>query len=497
MLMNFKRLIIAHISIKTTLHMRPSALRFGSVISTMHESLTQSELAEKFTAAFYDAQFTNHEEILNNFDENCFNNIDTYENDFVDYLFENENEPIRDFDFEGFSQCFDRQIKAGDYSDDGLLFFGGQNSDLDDIDLSDLCESLSNSSFDIDNFPLEFCDEDDSFIGEPVDIPRVEPDFTNFLRYTQPNSLHFGDHTTPAASFGHLIGGKNETDLTNQIVLNQETALLRNDPLLSSSNILIYPVRAQRHDSESQESEASTDYEDTKHLLCKWEDCYQLYDSQSSLVRHIEKNHVEIKRGEEFTCFWTNCPRKTKPFNARYKLLIHMRVHSGEKPNKCPFKGCTKAFSRLENLKIHQRSHTGERPYLCQFTSCKKSFSNSSDRAKHQRTHFDTKPYACQVPGCQKKYTDPSSLRKHVKNHTYEEQLQIKNRSKSLPTTVESPKKKYELAPIKCKMEYTDHSYTVTTTLKYDEDIPYSTYSIKQDLKNKISEKRQKKQMLL
>lgn len=94
-----------------------------------------------------------------------------------------------------------------------------------------------------------------------------------------------------------------------------------------------------------------------------------------------------------------------------------MRVHSGEKPNKCTFEGCTKAFSRLENLKIHLRSHTGERPYICQHAGCAKAFSNSSDRAKHQRTHLDTKPYACQVAGCTKRYTDPSSLRKHVKNH--------------------------------------------------------------------------------
>ncbi|XP_055849959.1 uncharacterized protein LOC129914644 [Episyrphus balteatus] len=153
-------------------------------------------------------------------------------------------------------------------------------------------------------------------------------------------------------------------------------------------------------------------------LECLWTDCNEVFPNQEEFVTHIEKRHVDVKKGEDFSCFWVDCPRRYKPFNARYKLLIHMRVHSGEKPNKCPFSGCNKAFSRLENLKIHQRSHTGERPYGCQYKGCLKAFSNSSDRAKHQRTHYDTKPYACQIPGCTKRYTDPSSLRKHVKNHT-------------------------------------------------------------------------------
>ncbi|XP_076440330.1 uncharacterized protein LOC143279901 [Babylonia areolata] len=157
-------------------------------------------------------------------------------------------------------------------------------------------------------------------------------------------------------------------------------------------------------------------------LTCQWAGCGVQFREQDEFVRHIEKAHVDQRKGEDFTCYWTGCSRQGRAFNARYKLLIHMRVHSGEKPNKCTYENCKKAFSRLENLKIHLRSHTGERPYLCQHQGCNKSFSNSSDRAKHQRTHQDTKPYACSVPDCNKRYTDPSSLRKHFKNHSRDQQ---------------------------------------------------------------------------
>lgn len=74
---------------------------------------------------------------------------------------------------------------------------------------------------------------------------------------------------------------------------------------------------------------------DAKEWICQWEKCFKIYPNQCELVRHIEKTHIEVKKGDVFSCFWLDCTRQHKPFNARYKLLIHMRVHSGEKPNRC------------------------------------------------------------------------------------------------------------------------------------------------------------------
>lgn len=81
---------------------------------------------------------------------------------------------------------------------------------------------------------------------------------------------------------------------------------------------------------------ASKSDETDRQLTCYWKNCNQEFDSQASFVNHIEKVHVIGCKGDEYTCLWIECPRQYRSFNARYKLLIHMRVHSGEKPNKCP-----------------------------------------------------------------------------------------------------------------------------------------------------------------
>lgn len=105
--------------------------------------------------------------------------------------------------------------------------------------------------------------------------------------------------------------------------------------------------------------------------------------TKSNLKSHTATTHSKFR---PFECSEPTCRRK---FARKLQLIVHSRIHSGEKPFTCTV--CGRAFAQKSALTDHYRVHTNERPYACQVTNCKKAFLTSGDLTRHKRTHTGEK----------------------------------------------------------------------------------------------------------
>lgn len=124
----------------------------------------------------------------------------------------------------------------------------------------------------------------------------------------------------------HPFFSSNEENTT---VLRQNEALINDDVMLSSSS-LMFPQQ-QMHDIIIDDDESSRDYEydevsSSSNYMCRWQGCYQQYDSQHSLVRHIEKSHVELKKGTFISLYYFTY------FNLAFVIRRWVHVLLGELP---------------------------------------------------------------------------------------------------------------------------------------------------------------------
>ncbi|KAK4517411.1 Transcriptional regulator [Mucor velutinosus] len=94
-------------------------------------------------------------------------------------------------------------------------------------------------------------------------------------------------------------------------------------------------------------------------LVCRWNQCLKVFSNHTTLADHLSEDHIGWKKGG-YSCDWDNCSRQGAKCHNRFALIMHLRIHTGEKPFECKAPDCGQTFGRMDALTRHKKAEHGE-----------------------------------------------------------------------------------------------------------------------------------------